>query len=101
VKEEIMRWIETLGAVALIAWSLVPSEVRAADRIFCEEYAAAAVGQSTTAAEAPRCRGEARGSRWSTDYRQHFEWCLGAQFEDARTEREKRHEYLERCHFRR
>ena len=89
-----MRWFI---AICLIACSLAPSAVRAADPRFCREYAESAVDQARRAFDSRRCEREVRGPRWSTNYREHFDWCLGARFEDARREREIRHDILERC----
>lgn len=93
-----MRWFVAIGLLTFIAGS---SPVRAAEPHFCREYAESAVDQSRRALDDPRCERGARGPRWSTNYRYHYDWCLGARHESAREEREVRHEHLERCHWRR
>jgi hypothetical protein len=93
--------MRTLIALGLIAGMLAPMAAHAADQRFCREYAESAVEQARRAMDSHRCEREARGPRWSMEYRQHFEWCLGSRFEDARREREIRHEVLERCRERR
>ena len=93
--------MRTLIALGLIAGTLAPMAAQAADPRFCREYAESAVEQARRAMDSHRCEREARGPRWSTYYRHHFDWCLGARFEEARREREIRHEILERCRERR
>jgi len=89
--------MRTLIALGLILGTLAPMAANAADPRFCREYAESAVEQARRAYDGRRCEREARGPRWSREYRQHFEWCLGSRYEDARREREIRHEVLERC----
>lgn len=89
--------MRNLIAICLVAGSLVPFAATAADPRFCHDYAESAVDQTRRAFDNRRCEREAHGPRWSTHYRGHFDWCLGARYEDARREREIRHEILERC----
>ncbi len=89
--------MRTFIAICLIAGSLAPSRAWAADPRFCREYADSAVDQAHRAINSRRCEREAHGPRWSTHHHFHFDWCLGARYEDARREREIRHEFLERC----
>ena len=93
--------MRTLIALGLIVSTLAPMAAHAADPRFCREYAESAVEQARRAQENHWCERDARGPRWSMEHRHHFEWCLGSRFEDARREREIRHEILERCRERR
>jgi hypothetical protein len=45
----------------------------------------------------PRCANGLLGSRWSTDFAVHYEWCLGASFGAAGNERDARTQYLRSC----
>ena len=69
----------------------------AADPGFCKQYAQAALNQVRGALANPRCAGGLQGSRWSADFAVHYEWCLGASFGAAGTERDARTRYLRGC----
>ena len=69
----------------------------AADPGFCRQYAQAALNQVRDGLANPRCAGGLQGARWSTDFAVHYEWCLGASFGVAGTERDARTHYLRRC----
>jgi len=69
----------------------------AADPAFCKQYARAALNQVRAGLSSPRCAGGLRGSRWSTDFSIHYEWCLGASVDAAGTERDSRANYLRAC----
>jgi hypothetical protein len=38
-----------------------------------------------------------QGARWSSDFRVHYDWCLGASFEAANAERNARTDFLRGC----
>jgi hypothetical protein len=69
----------------------------AADPEFCKQYARAALNQVRGGLANPRCAGGLQGARWSSDFAVHYEWCLGASFGAAGTERDARTQYLKGC----
>jgi hypothetical protein len=75
---------------------LIPAGAQAADPGFCRDYATAAVRQAEVARSVPACS-RASGPRWTTDYRVHFEWCLGAALGAAEAERAARTNWLRSC----
>jgi hypothetical protein len=70
---------------------------QAADPAFCKQYAKAALNQVRGGLANPRCGGGMQGPRWSSDFAVHYEWCLGASFGAAGTERDARTQYLRSC----
>jgi hypothetical protein len=70
---------------------------RAADPGFCKQYTQAALNQVRGGLANPRCAGGLQGARWSSDFAVHYEWCLGASFGAAGTERDARTQYLRGC----
>jgi hypothetical protein len=70
---------------------------RAADPAFCRQYTQAALNQVRAGLSNPRCAGGLQGSRWSSDSAVHYQWCLGASFGAAGTERDARTQYLRVC----
>ena len=70
---------------------------RAADPGFCGRYARAALNQVRDALVNPRCANGLQGSRWSTDFAVHYEWCLSASPGAAGNERDTRAQYLRSC----
>jgi len=84
---------------ALSAGATFAVAARAADEQFCKDYARAAVNQFRTAEKHERCEHHLRdeGSRWSNNYRAHYDWCRGVRREAAREERNARKHALERC----
>jgi hypothetical protein len=75
---------------------LVPLTAQAANPGFCRDYAAAAVRQVELARAIPACNRGA-GPRWTTDYKVHFDWCLGAGPNVVADERMARTNWLRRC----
>ena len=69
----------------------------AADPGFCRQYTKAALNQVRGGLSNPACAGGLQGARWSTDFAVHYEWCLGASFGAAGTERDARTQYLRGC----
>jgi hypothetical protein len=79
------------GAVAIIL-----GVTQAAPPDFCRDYAAAAVRQVQLARSNPACdRGT--GARWTSDYRVHFDWCLGAAPGVVEAERAARTNWIRAC----
>ena len=75
---------------------LLPLTAQAANPGFCRDYAAAAVRQVQLARSIPPCNRGA-GPRWTTDYRVHFDWCLGAVPGVVVAERAARTNWLRAC----
>jgi hypothetical protein len=69
----------------------------AASPAFCGDYARAAVVQVRGGLSIPSCADRLHGVRWSSDYRVHYNWCLGASFEAAGSERDARTNFLRAC----
>jgi hypothetical protein len=81
--------------VSMFLSGLTPAH--AAEPAFCKQYAKAALNQVRGGLTNPACAGGLQGARWSTDFAVHYEWCLGASFGVAGTERDARTHYLRRC----
>jgi hypothetical protein len=75
---------------------LLPLAAQAAPPGFCRDYAAAAVRQVELARAIPACNRGA-GPRWTTDYKVHFDWCLGAAPGVVEAERAARTNWLRSC----
>ncbi|HZR90061.1 MAG TPA: hypothetical protein VFB02_24935 [Bradyrhizobium sp.] len=73
------------------------TEAHAADPAFCRQYSHAAINQVHGALAEPRCAAGMQGSRWSTDFSVHYQWCLGVAYVDAGAERDARTKYLRSC----
>ena len=73
------------------------SEARAADPAFCRQYSQVSLNQVRGALANPRCAAALQGSRWSTDFSTHYQWCLGVSYADAGVERDARTKYLRGC----
>jgi hypothetical protein len=69
----------------------------AADPDFCKQYAKTALIQVRGGLSDPACGGGLQGTRWSTDFAVHYEWCLGVSLDAAGTERDTRTRYLRGC----
>ena len=92
-----MRSWTVLGVFTLMAGAAASPQATAASPDFCRDYARTAIRQSEFARENPYCARHAHGSRWSMDFRQHFDWCLGVHHRTAEGETAARHEYLRAC----
>jgi hypothetical protein len=72
--------------------------VAAADRDFCRDYAQAALRQVRAALNHQRCSVHLDNpTRWSPEYRAHFQWCQHVSKDTATDERAARHQVLQRC----
>jgi hypothetical protein len=71
--------------------------VRAADPTFCKPYARAALVQVREGLASPRCGAGLQGTRWSTEFSVHYEWCLEASGEAIAAERDARAKVLKGC----
>ena len=74
-----------------------PAPVRAADPAFCKPYARAALVQVREGLASPRCGAGLQGTRWSTEFSVHYEWCLEASGDAIAAEREARAKVLKGC----
>jgi|SRR5215472_10277354 len=92
----VLRRFLSVAAVGLFAALPMPA-AKAADPGFCREYAATALRQFHAAFDAPRCRMGMNGARWSSEFRVHYDWCLGAPYRAAREEQEARGRYIYAC----
>jgi hypothetical protein len=70
---------------------------RAADPNFCGQYARDAMHEIKVAYENPNCSSRIGGNRWAYNYNQHFNWCMGAPYDAAQSERNVRRRFLDRC----
>jgi hypothetical protein len=72
------------------------SAAQAADPGFCREYAMAAVRQVELSRSILACN-RGVGPRWTSDYRVHFDWCVGAPYATVRAERAARTNWMRSC----
>jgi hypothetical protein len=75
---------------------LMPLAAQAAAPEFCREYATAAVRQVELSRSIPACN-RGTGERWTTDYKVHFDWCLGAAPAAVEAERAARTNWIRSC----
>jgi hypothetical protein len=80
-----------------VSMVLLSTSAHAVDPGFCRQYAKAALTQVRGGLSSPACGGGLQGARWSTDFAVHYEWCLGASFAAAGTERDARTQFLRGC----
>jgi hypothetical protein len=87
------------SAVALVfsIFLLNLTAAHAADPAFCKPYAKAALSQVRGGLIEPACASHFQGSRWSTDFAVHYEWCLGVSGSEAGVEKDARTRYLKGC----
>jgi hypothetical protein len=89
-------WKSLLGCGVAAAGAITISTAQAAPEPFCRDYARAAVRQVELARSVPACdRGT--GARWTTDYRIHFDWCMGAPVPAVEAERQARTNWIRSC----
>ena len=84
------------GCGVAAACAITLSAAQAAPELFCRDYARAAVRQVELARAIPACN-RGTGPRWTTDYRVHFDWCLGAPIPAVEAERQTRTNWLRAC----
>jgi hypothetical protein len=85
-----------LGCGVAAACAITISAAQAAPEPFCRDYARAAVRQVELARSIPACN-RGTGPRWTTDYRIHFDWCLGAPVPAVEEERNARTNWIRSC----
>jgi hypothetical protein len=91
---KIKKWTILLTPALAI---LLPFAAHAADPGFCRGYATAAIRQVRGALNHPRRLPGLQGTRWSADFNVHYNWCLGASYAQAGSERDARTNYLRGC----
>ena len=91
-----VKFFGAAAAGAVFMLSGLPA-AQAASPAVCQDYARAALRQVHVAREIPRCAAGIGGTRWSADYRVHFDWCAGASFAAIGEERDARTGYLKSC----
>jgi hypothetical protein len=82
--------------VLAVASACTISRAQAAEPGFCRDYATAAVRQVELSRSIPACN-RGVGPRWTSDYRVHFDWCLGAPFPAVEAERAARTNWIRSC----
>jgi hypothetical protein len=85
------------GLVLAVLVVAAPTIVRAADPAFCKQYARGALVQAREGLASPRCGAALQGTRWSSDFSAHYEWCLEASREAIAAERDARTKVLIGC----
>jgi hypothetical protein len=90
------RSLSVAGVVLVVCLSGL-ADVQAADRASCEQYAQAALVQVKGGLANRACAGSLKGTRWSPDYKVHYDWCLGASFQAVGAERDARTAQLKAC----
>jgi hypothetical protein len=90
------NWVRIMIFTPALA-VLIPAGAQAADPGFCATYAQAAIRQVRGALAHPRCVPGLQGARWSADQQVHYNWCLGASYAAAGSERDARTAYLRGC----
>jgi len=91
-----LRKILMLAATLAALGPVLPLQAQAADPGFCREYATAAVKQVELARAVPACN-RGTGPRWTTDFKVHYDWCLGAAPPAVEAERNARTNWLRSC----
>jgi len=71
--------------------------VRAADPALCKQYARGALVEVREGLASPRCGAGLQGTRWSTEFSAHYEWCLEASRDAIAAERQARAKVLKGC----
>ncbi len=101
------RWTSDYNAhyqwCTTVPWESADSETRAREdelrhcrdrRSTCDDYARIAVSQHE---QNLRRRCGFTGSRWTSDYNAHYQWCTTVPWESADSETRAREEELRRC----
>jgi hypothetical protein len=91
------KWSDIAGLVLPLLVVAAPTIVRAADPALCRQYARGALIQAREGLANSRCGAGLQGTRWSSEFSAHFEWCLEASGEAIAAEREARTKVLKGC----
>jgi hypothetical protein len=70
---------------------------QAAGEKVCEDYAHAAIVQVRAGMSQPRCEASMRGTRWSPEWRVHYDWCRDVSYQEIGAERDARTNHLRAC----
>jgi len=92
--------IKRMGAGVIVLGLTMAASLpgaRAADPNFCGNYARMTLNQVRIASEYGNCAYRAVGPRWSNNFNVHYNWCLGASYDAAESERFTRKGFLESC----
>jgi hypothetical protein len=87
----------TVFSVLMLLLVAALAPVRAADPAFCKPYARAALVQVREGLASSRCGAGLQGTRWSTEFSVHYEWCLEASGDAIAAERDARAKVLKGC----
>jgi hypothetical protein len=85
-----------LGCGVVAACAFTFSVAQAAPERFCRDYATAAVRQVDLMHAVPACN-RGTGARWTTDFRIHFDWCMGQPIDAVEAERAARTNWIRSC----
>jgi hypothetical protein len=85
-----------LCVAALLAAAISPSAAPAAAPGYCHHYADLAVWQFHRNMSIPGCF-KGADMRWNGNWTQHYQWCLGAAYGEARSEDAYRGTRLHQC----
>ncbi len=89
--------LKSLLVCAVAAAAAIPFSVaQAADPGFCRDYATAAVRQVELMHSVAACN-RGVGPRWTTDFRVHYDWCLGQAPGAVEAERVARTNWIRSC----
>jgi hypothetical protein len=89
--------LKVLGVIGAIGACMITTfAAQAAPPGFCRDYAKAAVRQVEIARSTSACN-RGVGERWTTTYRVHFDWCLGAAPGAVEAERAARTNWIRSC----
>ena len=92
--------LKVLTRIALLMPALaflIPAAAHAADPVFCQAYAEAAINQVRGGLSNPGCVRGMQGARWSADVHVHYSWCLTQPPPAVEAERGARTGYLRAC----
>jgi hypothetical protein len=89
-------YLKLVSATAAVLMAGVTAAQAAGEKV-CEDYAHAAIVQVRGGMSQPRCEGGMRGTRWSPEWRVHYDWSRGASYQQIGAERDARTEHLRAC----
>jgi len=96
MEEMVLKNVKRAALLTPALALLVPLAAQAAGPEFCRDYATAAVRQVELARSIPACN-RGTGPRWTTDYKVHYDWCLGAAPPAVEAERNARTNWIRSC----
>jgi hypothetical protein len=85
-------------AGSTLAFVFGAGPLQAADYQYCRTYARTAMDQVRQAQSIPGCAERIRDpDRWTINYEQHFQWCMGSPPWQVQHEMDGRSRHLWRC----